>query len=99
MDIKGLGETSIPKLIAEGFIKTVADIYKLKNFRDELLAKKIFGLEKNTDKILAAIEDSKKNSPAKLLTGLGIFSVGSAAARDLVQHFGGLDELSKATLE
>ena len=26
MDIKGLGETSIPKLIAEGFIRTVADL-------------------------------------------------------------------------
>ncbi|MBR0060106.1 MAG: NAD-dependent DNA ligase LigA, partial [Selenomonadaceae bacterium] len=31
MDIKGLGETSIPKLIADGFIKTVADVYKLKD--------------------------------------------------------------------
>lgn len=99
MDIKGLGETSIPKLIADGFIKTVADVYKLKDFRADLIAKKIFGLAKNTDKILAAIEDSKKNSPAKLLTGLGIFGVGSAAARDLIQHFGGLEEIAKATLE
>ena len=99
MDIKGLGETSIPKLISEGFIKNVADIYKLKNHRDELLAKKIFGLEKSTDKILAAIEESKKNSPAKLLTGLGIFGVGAAAARDLIEHFGGLEKLSKATPE
>lgn len=99
MDIKGLGETAIPKLIAEGLIKTVADVYKLKNFRADLLAKKIFGLAKATDKILAAIEESKKNSPAKLLTGLGIFGIGSAAARDLVQHFGGLEEISKATLE
>ena len=99
MDIKGLGETSIPKLIAEGFVRNVADIYKLKTRRDELLAKKIFGLVKSTDKILAAIDDSKKNSPAKLLTGLGIFGVGSAAARDLVDHFGGLTELSRATLD
>ena len=99
MDIHGLGETSIPKLIAEGFIKTVADVYKLCARREELLAKKIFGLAKNTDKILSAIEESKKNSPAKLLTGLGIFGVGSAAARDLVQHFGGLNELSKASIE
>ncbi|MBO4780429.1 MAG: NAD-dependent DNA ligase LigA, partial [Selenomonadaceae bacterium] len=99
MDIKGLGETSIPKLIAEGFVKTVADIYKLKNFRADLIAKKIFGLAKSTDKILAAIEESKKNSPAKLLTGLGIFGVGSAAARDLIQHFGGLGELSRTTIE
>lgn len=99
MDIHGLGETSIPRLIAEGFIKTVADVYKLSSRRDELLAQKIFGLAKATDKILAAIEDSKQNSPAKLLTGLGIFGVGSAAARDLIQHFGGLEKLSQATLE
>jgi len=99
MDIKGLGETSMPKLIAEGFVKTVADIYKLPARRDDLIAKKIFGLAKATDKIISAIEDSKKNSPAKLLTGIGIFGVGSAAARDLIQHFGGLDALSKATLE
>ncbi len=99
MDIKGLGETSIPKLIAGGFVKTVADIYKLENRRDELLAKKIFGLKKATDKILAAIEESKKNPPAKLLTGLGIFGVGVGAARDLIEHFGGFDEISKATLE
>ena len=99
MDIKGLGETSIPKLIDAGFVKNVADIYKLHARRDELLTQKIFGLEKSTDKILAAIDESKKNSPAKLLTGLGIFGVGSAAARDLIQHFGGLDELAKATVE
>ena len=99
MDIKGLGETSIPKLIAENFVRTVADIYKLHEHRDELLAKKIFGLVKSTDKILSAIEDSKKNSPARLLTGLGIFGVGNAAARDLINHFGGIDELSKATLD
>ena len=99
MDIKGLGETSVPKLIAAGFVKNVADIYKLHARRDELLAQKIFGLEKSTDKILSAIEESKKNSPAKLLTGLGIFGVGSAAARDLLEHFGSLEELSKATVE
>ena len=97
MDIKGLGETSIPKLISEGLVKNVADVYKLHTHRDELLAKKIFGLAKATDKILAAIEESKKNSPAKLLTGLGIFGVGSAAARDLIEHFGGLEKLSAAT--
>lgn len=99
MDIRGLGETTIPKLIAGGFVKNVADVYKLKNFRADLLAKKIFGREKNTDKILAAIEESKTKSPAKLLTGLGIFGVGVSSARDLIEHFGGLEELSKATQE
>ena len=99
MDIKGLGDTSIPKLIETGFIRDISDIYKLREHRDELLAQKIFGREKNTDKILAAIEDSKKNHPAKLLTGLGIFGVGSAAAKDLIRHFGGIEQLGKATVE
>ncbi|MBQ9498152.1 MAG: NAD-dependent DNA ligase LigA, partial [Selenomonadaceae bacterium] len=80
-------------------VKNVADIYKLHARREELLAQKIFGLAKSTDKILAAIEESKKNSPAKLLTGLGIFGVGSAAARDLLEHFGSLEKLSAATVE
>ena len=99
MDIKGLGETTIPKLIAGNFVKTVADIYKLSDRREELLTKKVFGLKKNTEKILLAIEESKKRSPAKLLTGLGIFGVGSGAASELVNYFGGLEEISQATEE
>lgn len=99
MDIKGLGDTSIPKLIETGFIRDIADIYKLHERRAELLEQKILGRKKNTDKILSAIEESKKNSPAKLLTGLGIFGVGTAAAKDLIQHFGGVVELSKATVD
>ena len=99
MDIRGLGETTIPKLIAGDFVKTVADIYKLSERREELLAKKVFGLKKNTDKILLAIEESKKKPPEKLLTGLGIFGVGIGAASELVEHFGGLEEISKATEE
>ncbi len=99
VDIKGLGENAILKLIDEGFIKNVSDIYKLKDRREELIEKKIFGLAKNTDKILAAIEESKKNSPAKLLTGLGIIGVGSSVAKTLIQNFGGIEELSKATIE
>ena len=99
MDIKGLGETSLPKLIDAGFVRNVADIYRLHEHRDELLTLKIFGLAKATDKILDAIAASKKNSPARLLTGLGIFGVGSAAAADLIRHFGGFDKLSRATVD
>jgi len=99
MDIKGLGESAISALIDAGFVKNISDIYKLKNLREELIDKKIFGRAKATDNVLAAIEESKKNPPAKLLTGLGIFGVGSAAARDLINYFGSLEKLSKATVE
>lgn len=99
MDIKGLGESAISALIDAGFVKNISDIYKLKNLREELIDKKIFGRAKATDNVLAAIEESKKNSPAKLLTGLGIFGVGSAAARDLINYFGSLEKISKASVD
>ena len=99
MDIHGLGENAILKLVDEGFIKNISDIYKLKNFRQKLIDEKIWGREKATDKVLTAIEDSKKNSPVKLLTGIGILGVGSAAARDLINYFGGIEKISKATAE
>ena len=99
MNIRGLGKTSVAKLISAGFVKNISDIYKLHERRDELLAKKIFGLAKATDKVLAAIEESKKNSPEKILTGFGIFGVGSAAAKVLIDHFGSLKKISEASVE
>ncbi len=99
MDIKGLGENAVADLIDAGFLSNIADIYKLKDFRAELIKQKILGLAKNTDKVLAAIEDSKKNSPVKLLTGLGILGVGSAAARDLILHFGSIEKIAQASAD
>ena len=99
MDIKGLGENAVADLIRAGFLSGIADIYKLRDRRADLIQQKILGLAKNTDKILAAIEDSKKNPPAKLLTGLGIFGVGSAAAKDLIRYFGGIEQIAGATAD
>ncbi len=99
MDIKGLGDIAIHNLIEQNYIKNIVDIYKLKNYRDELIKKGILGRQLNTDKILEAIEDSKKNDPAKLLTGIGIFGIGSAAARDLIKHFGSITAIAAASEE
>ena len=99
MDIKGLGENAVADLIRAGFLSGIADIYKLRDRRADLIQQKILGLAKNTDKILAAIEDSKKNPPAKLLTGLGILGVGSAAAKDLIRYFGGIEQIAGATAD
>ena len=99
MDIKGLGEIAIHNLITEGYIKGIVDIYKLKDYREELIEKAIIGRELNTDKVLAAIEESKSNEPAKLLTGLGIFGIGQAAARDLMRNFNSIDAIANASDE
>ncbi len=99
MDIKGLGEMCIHQLFEEGYINTVADIYELHMHRDELIEKGLIGKEKNTDKLLAAIEASKSNSPDKLITGLGIPNVGKSAAGSLMEHFGTVEALAAANVE
>ncbi len=99
MDIKGFGEAYIVDLIANGYINDIADIYSLANYRDELVEKGIIGKEKNTDKLLGVIENSKHNSPEKLLAGLGIPNVGKTAAKTLMKAFSSIDELAEASLE
>lgn len=99
MDIKGFGERYIIDLVKEGYIRNIADIYTLKNYRDELIEKGIIGKEKNTDKLLDVIEKTKDNEPMQLLTGLGIPNVGKAAAKELMRNFDSIEELAKASVE
>lgn len=99
MDIKGFGAAYVEALTEEGYLHTIADIYHLKNHESELIEKGIIGKEKNTAKLLDAIEASKGNEPYRLLTGLGIRNVGKAAAKDLMRYFKSMDALKNATLE
>ena len=99
MDIKGFGMMYIKTLIENGYLKNPADIYYLHNYRDELIAKGLIGKEKNTDKLLNAIEKSKQNAPWRLLTGLGILNIGKSASRSLINHFHSFDDIAKATEE
>ncbi len=93
VDIDGLGEAMVGSLIEKGWVKNLADIYRLR--RDDLLTlgKKV---EKSTDNLLAAIEASKRAELWRFIHGLGIPHVGAAAAKDLAAAFGGLEALSEA---
>ncbi len=99
MDIKGFGTVYIEELVRQGYLKDVADIYDLKQHRDELIEQGIIGKEKNTDKLLEAIETSKKNDAYKLLTGLGIPNVGKAAAKAILKYFKDFSTLATADME
>jgi DNA ligase (NAD+) len=98
MNIEGLGEKVVSQLFAKGLISSVADIYYLKERREELIGLERMG-EKSVDNLLDAIEASKQNSLERLLFGLGIRLVGAKAARVLAEHFGSLDKLAQATQE
>ncbi len=100
MDIKGFGTEYIRKLTEEKYIKDIADVFELKERRDELIGAKLLGLERNTDKLLTAIEEARVSTPAdKVLAGLGIPGVGKATAKELIRTFGSIDAVSGADKE
>lgn len=99
MDIKAFGPTYVRTLTEQGFLSDCGDIYFLKDHKEELVSLGIMGREKNTEKILDAIEESKENDAYLLLTGLAIRNVGKTSAREIMRHFPDLDALAKAEKE
>ena len=98
MNIDTLGSKRVELFCAKGILKSVEDIYTLKDKRDELLGLDGFK-EKSVDKLLNAIEESKQNPLEDLVFGLGIRQVGKKAARILAQHFKTMDALMQADKE
>jgi DNA ligase (NAD+) len=98
MDIEGLGESLIDLFVEKEFLHNYADIYKLKQHRDELIEIDRLG-EKSVDNLLDAIEKSKNQPFEKVLFALGIRYVGAGAAKKLASHFGSIDIMIKAGID
>lgn len=98
MEIEGLGEKRVEQLHQLGYLKSIEDIYHLKDKRAELIQLEGFG-EKSYDKLINAIEKSKANRLDKLLFGLGIKHVGNKASKILAREYGSLDKLRQASSE
>lgn len=99
MDIKGFGSVYVIDLVRLGYIKDIADVFVLKEHREELIAQGIIGKEKNTDKLLDAIENAKQNEAYQLMTGFGIPNIGKAAAKSLLKHFKNIGAIASASVE
>ncbi|MBQ9444804.1 MAG: NAD-dependent DNA ligase LigA [Lachnospiraceae bacterium] len=98
-DIKGFGDEYIKTLIDRKYISGIADIFRLKDHRDELISEGIIGKEKNTDKLLGMIDASRENPPERLLAGLSVENVGRTSARTIMRHFGSFEALMGASEE
>lgn len=96
MDIEGFGEKVVDQFVSLGWIRDVADIYDLKERRDEIAALERWG-EKSADKLLAGIESSKDRPLWRLIFGLGIRHVGSSVARILSREYRSLEKLFGAS--
>jgi DNA ligase (NAD+) len=97
-NIEGLGEKVVTELFNDGYLSTIADIFRLKDYRLELMSKEGFG-QKSIDNLLQAIETSKNNNLDKLLFGLGIRHVGQKIAKTLAKQHPSIELLKQATVE
>ncbi len=96
MNIDGLGEAVVKQLVENKLINTVADLYGLQQQDLEMLP----GFAKvSASKLIANIENSKTNSPDRLLFALGIKGIGQKNAQLLMKHFGSIEKLSETSPE
>lgn len=98
MNIDTLGDKRVEFFCEKGLLKSVLDIYYLKDKKEELLQLEGFK-DKSVEKLLEAIENSKNQPVENLIFGLGIRQVGKKAAKILVKRFKTLDGLMHATLD
>ncbi|MGC9211947.1 MAG: NAD-dependent DNA ligase LigA [Athalassotoga sp.] len=96
MDIHGLGEKMIKKLIETGRVKDPSDIYTLdKDFLSKL---EKMG-EKSAQNLINQIEKSKSLPFYRLIIALGIPMVGETTARLIAKRYHDLDALQNAKKE
>lgn len=98
MNIDSLGEKRILQLYEAGLVKTITDIYHLHYKKEILMTLDKMG-ERSTQKLLDAIEASKRNSLEKWLFGLGIRHVGAKTATVLSRYFKDIHTLMAARYE
>ena len=95
LDIDGLGEKTIDQFFALGWLESPADIFRLKDRREDILALEGWQ-ERSVEKLVDSIEARRQPDAARLLFGLGIRHVGAVTARDLMKNFHELPALRDA---
>lgn len=98
MNITGLGEKIVEKFIELGKIKTVVDIYSLKNYAEELENLEKMG-KKSVENLINSIEESKKQGFSKVLYALGIPFVGKFNANLLTKNYNSIELLKEKSVE
>jgi DNA ligase (NAD+) len=96
MDVDGLGETQVARLMKEGLINAPGDFYRLTSERLQELE----GFAQvSADRMIAAIEHSKTQPFSRVLFAIGLEEVGFVTGRSLAQHLRTIDALVAATPE
>ncbi len=96
MDIEGMGDAVLEKLVNAHMLSKASEIYTLK--KEDFMTLEGFK-DKSSENLVAAIEKSKSNDLSKLVFALGIRHVGQKAGKILADHFGSMQALMNASLE
>lgn len=87
MNIDGLSEATIEKLIAKGLIKEPADLFHIEAYKDQITAMEGFGV-RSFENLVASVEKAKDTTPERLLYSLGIPGIGVANAKLIIKACG-----------
>ncbi len=88
MNIEGLSEATLEKLIGRGWIHSYMDIYRLDEHRNEIVQMEGFG-EKSWQRLWDAIQKSRNTTFERYLIAMDIPMIGNTASRALKHMFGG----------
>ena len=99
MNIEGLSEMTLEKFIARGFIHTFADIFRLKEHREDIVTMEGFGT-KSADNLEESIDKARQTTLQRVLFALGIPNIGVANARMISRAFDeDIDRIRTASAE
>lgn len=86
MNIEGLSEATIEKLLNEKLIARAADLFRLSGHREKIVAMEGFG-ERSYQKLLSSVESARTVSPARFLYSLGVPGIGLSTAKLVCRAF------------
>ncbi len=86
MNIEGLSEATLEKLVDRGFIREYVDLFHLDRYKEEILEMEGFG-EKSYQKLQDGIDMARKTTLPRVVYALGIANIGVANAKMLCRHF------------
>ena len=88
MNIDGLSESTLEKLIDRGYITKYADLYHLEDCAKQIQGMDGFG-KKSYEKLIKSIEKSREVKLENLLVALGIPLIGRTASKTISKYFKG----------
>ena len=80
MNIDGLSESTIEKLVSAGLVKELADLFHVDRFEKEFVEMDGFG-KKSFENLCRSVEAARDTTPDRLLYSLGISGIGKANAK------------------